>query len=226
MTLFFFLLMAYYITGERHHEWIGAGIFLLVVFHFILNWSWIRNLRKGTYNIYRIFQVTINTLLFLCIIGQMVSGIILARHVFSFLPITGGTSIARTLHHILAYWAFVLISIHIGQHWGMLLGMAQKATKTPIKQPHLLRAVAALIAGYGVYAFITRQFPQYMFNKIQFSFYDYDAPIFLFFLDYFAIMGLFVFIGHYATRLIRLKNTKKGFGLEAPNDEPSKRVET
>lgn len=222
MTIFMLLLMAYYITGEQFHEWLGAITFLLFAFHHVINWSWIRNLYKGTYNAFRIVQVIINALLFLCLIGQMISGIILSRYVFTFLPITGGTNIARSLHHVCAYWAFILISVHIGQHWGMMLGMARKFSKGSAPQPNILRTVAALIAGYGIYAFVTRQFPQYMFNKIQFSFFDYDAPIILFFLDYFTIMGLFVLIGHYATRLIRIKNTRKGLQPEAPNDEPSK----
>ena len=104
------------------------------------------------------------------------------------------------------------MSIHIGQHWGMMLAMMRKAAK---KAPPLterarpLRILAALIAIYGVYAFVTRQIPEYMFLQIQFSFFDYEQPAILFFLDYIAIMGLFVFIGHYCTRLIQSSVAKK-----------------
>lgn len=184
---------------------------LLIISHLILNWSWLRNLHRGKYNAFRVFQIIINLLLILCMVVQMVSGIIFSRYVFTFLPISGGYSYARTLHHIFAYWSFVLMSIHIGLHWGMIMAMTRKAVKVPPhnKRVHSLRVIAILTSAYGVYAFIFRQVPQYMFHRIQFSFFDYEQPAILFFLDYIAIMGLFVCIGHYCTRFIQRSTAKK-----------------
>lgn len=59
--------------------------------------------------------------------GSMVRGIILSRHVLSFLSINGGRSAARKLHMLSAYWGFVLMGIHLGFHWSMMLGMAENA---------------------------------------------------------------------------------------------------
>jgi hypothetical protein len=47
-------------------------------------------------------------------IGFMVSDIILSKHVFGFLSITGLTDFARTLHMTMAYWCFVLLPLHVG----------------------------------------------------------------------------------------------------------------
>ena len=55
-------------------------------------------------------------------------------------------------------------------------------------------AVAA-VSIYGIYAFIKRQFPDYMLRKTTFVFFDYSEPRIVFFLDYLAIMVLFMLFG-------------------------------
>ncbi|MCR5233726.1 MAG: hypothetical protein K6E53_07420, partial [Lachnospiraceae bacterium] len=42
-----------------------------------------------------------------------------------------------------------------------------------------------------------------LFLRTHFLFLDPSEPLILFFIDYLAIMGLFVFIGHYLARLLR-----------------------
>ena len=37
MTLLLMLLMAYELIGRNAHEWLGVGMFVLFVFHHILN---------------------------------------------------------------------------------------------------------------------------------------------------------------------------------------------
>ena len=61
----------------------------------------------------------------------------------------------------------------------------------------ILRILGAGIALYGVYAFLSRQIPTYMFLQSQFVFFNFEEPILFFFLDYCAVMGLFVWIAHY-----------------------------
>lgn len=67
----------------------------------------------------------------------------------------------------------------------------------------ILRIIAALIAGYGFYAFIKNQFLSYMFLTSSFIFFDYERPVLLFFTEYIAIMGLFVFLARYIQKTIQ-----------------------
>ena len=89
MTVLLFLLMAYLLVGETAHEWLGLAMFLLFILHHILNWRWYRSLFKGNYTPIRILQTLLNILLLASVIGLMVSGIILSREVFDFLPVSG-----------------------------------------------------------------------------------------------------------------------------------------
>ncbi len=82
-------LMGYQFWGEAAHEWAGAGMFVLFILHHILNRGWYKTFFKGKYSPARIFQLIINLLLSLNMIGQMISGIMLSRHVSKFVSIQG-----------------------------------------------------------------------------------------------------------------------------------------
>ncbi len=198
MTLCLLFLMPYELIGEAIHEWIGAGMFLLFIIHHILNRKWTGNLTKGRYTPLRIIQTILVILILICILGSMVSGIILSRHVFAFLEIRGLSAPARVIHMTCAYWGFVLMSLHLGIHWGMMMGMAGKIFPKPSKaRTWILRLAGIGIAGYGVYAFIKRDILSYLLMQVQYVFFSFEEPVIFFILDYMAAMGLFVFIGYY-----------------------------
>ena len=134
MTIALLLLMPYEMTGEAAHEWIGAGMFLLFIIHHILNRKWTGNLVKGRYTPMRAAQTVLVILILICMLGSMVSGIILSRHLFAFLDIRGLSSQARVIHMTCAYWGFVLMSLHLGIHWGIMTGMAGKLFKQPARK--------------------------------------------------------------------------------------------
>ena len=143
--------------------------------------------------------------------AQMYSGVLMFRYVFHFLPFNGGMSLVRRLHILGAYWGFLLMSLHLGLHWNMILGMFRKATgiKSKAKSRSMIALVIGLtIAGYGLWAFIGRDFPTYLFLKSEFVFWDYNEPKILFYIDYLALMGLCIFIAHYSTKFIRKFNKK------------------
>ena len=202
MTVLLLFLMARQITGDSAHEWLGAGMFILWIAHHILNRSWYSHLCKGKYTPVRILQTVTNFAVLLSMLGLMGSGIILSREVFAFLPISGGIALARPLHVFSAFWGFVLMALHLGLHWNMILGMVRKATGPAASKPLriLLRLVAVLIAGYGLYAFLKNQFLSYMFLTLSFVFFDFERPILFFFTEYIAILVLFIFLAHYASR--------------------------
>lgn len=202
MTVLLLFLMARQLTGDSAHEWLGAGMLILWIAHHILNRSWYSHLFKGKYTPIRILQTVTNFAVLLSMLGLMVSGIILSREVFAFLPVSGGIALARPLHVLSAFWGFVLMALHLGLHWNMILGIIRKAAGPVTSKPLriILRIAAVMIAGYGLYAFLKNQFLSYMFLTSSFVFFDYERPVLLFFTGYMAIMGLFIFLGHYVSK--------------------------
>ena len=204
MTAVLLLLMAYSLVGEAAHEWLGVGMGVLFIIHHILNNAWSRTVFKGRYTPYRVLQTTLVALVALAMLGSMGSGIVLSRYALGFLSITSGQALARTVHLLCAYWGFVFMSLHLGLHWSMMMTMAGRMFKKPsATRTYTARIAAFLIAGYGIWAFIKRDIGQYMFLKTQFVFFDFDEPLIYFLLDYIAVMGLGVFLGHYLAKAVR-----------------------
>ena len=212
MTLELLFLMGYQFWGDVAHARAGAALFLLFTLPHILNAGWYKSLFHGKATPFRVFQTIIDLLVFLPMIGLMVSGIMLSNHVFAFLNIHGGMSFARLLHMAASHWGFVLTSLHLGLHWSMFVGMAKKALK--LQQPSrvrsvLLPALGAGIAVYGLNVFIRRDLLTCMLVQTQFVFLDFGEFIPFFYLDYLAMMGTFIFAAHYVSRLLRKASGKK-----------------
>ncbi len=204
MTVMLLLLMTYELIGAAAHEWLGIGIFGLFVVHHILNRKWIRCVFKGKYALFRIWQTILVIGILLTMVGSMYSGVILSEHALSFLPIKGGWAFARSLHMVCAYWGFILMSLHLGLHWGMMVGMAKRFVKeAPIVGKYLFRVIALLAAGYGAYAFIQREIGRYMFLKNHFAFFNFEEPLVFFLVDYMAVMWCFVWISHYLSKVLK-----------------------
>lgn len=147
MTLGMLFLMGYQFWGDVAHEWAGAGMFVLFILHHALNGGWYKSLFRGKYSPARIFQLVIDLLVFLDMLGLMVSGVILSNHVCAFLPIQGGMSFARTLHMLASFWGFLLMALHLGLHWNVFLGMARNALA--FQKPSWRRTIVLNVPGRG-----------------------------------------------------------------------------
>ena len=206
MSLLLLLLMAYGLVGEAAHEWLGMGIFAMFILHHYLNRAWLRNLGKGRYSPMRIVQTLLAALIFLCMLFSMISGILLSRYLFVFLPKHGGYDLCVKLHILGAYWGLVLMSVHLGLHWSMMLSILGKRLKPSRLRATFFHAAGILIAFDGVQAFVRRSFGTYLLLQSHFVFFDYSEPTTLFLLDHLAVMGLFVWVGYWLAAF--LKRTK------------------
>lgn len=208
MTIALLLLEAYSLVGKKQHEYIGVTMSALFLLHHFLNRAWSRNIFRGKYTSFRVWQSILVLLILACMVSSMVSGIVLSKYVFRSLPVHGGKSVARTVHMLAGNWGFVLMGLHLGIHWNMIRRMAEK--KIPVKPPvkKVLRYIPAAIALYGVFAMVRRGIPGYLFMRTRFAFFDFEEPLVFFFLDYIAVMVLFVWIGDLTASRLKNKNKK------------------
>ena len=204
MTAALPVLMCYSIVGETAHEVIGTAMFCLFIAHHILNFGWIKTLFKGKYDLRRSVNTAVNALVFLCMIGLMYSGIVISKHVFTFVNI-GGAGFARTVHILSAYWGLVLMSVHLGMHVSQMAAGMRLNNKPMIWS---LRIICGVVGAVGIYEFIKLRFPDYLFGKVQFVFIDTSASALLTTLKYLSIMVLFAYVGYILQMLLKSKKTK------------------
>lgn len=204
MTVALLCLMSYSLIGELAHEIIGTVMLILFIVHHVLNRRWFGALTKGKYKAFRIFQTALVFLMIMSVLASAASGIILSKHLYTFLNINKGAWAARSIHMVCAYLNLILMSLHLGLHWNsMISAMSKKSWLKSGLGLWTFRLIGILIAAYGIYALKKRQIGQYLFLRTHFLFLDPTEPIIFFFFDYIAIMGLFVCCGHYIGKLLK-----------------------
>lgn len=161
MSIALFILMSFQFTGQKNHEIAGAVMLTLFFLHNFMNYKWYLTLGKGKYSKQRSLLVTANLLILLDMIALMISGIRMSRYVFSFLGFNMSMALARNLHMVSSYAAFLLIGFHLGLHFGMILRMFHKVFQIKKKnkiRTWILRGTAGIVSIYGAFVLLKRNF--------------------------------------------------------------------
>lgn len=212
MILLVLALMAYSVTGQEIHEWMGVGIFLLFLIHHGLNVSWFRALTKGRYTPLRILQTALVFLLFVSMMSQIVSGLAMSRYALPFLNVPISTSTARLLHLACGYWSFLLMGLHLGLHWSIFLGLGRKlrgGQPLPAWGRWGLRILAGAAAIWGAICLVQQNIADYLFLRTEFVFFDYEKLPLLALGELAGMLALWVLAGYFLRFLtIRFRHSK------------------
>ncbi|WP_204245008.1 DUF4405 domain-containing protein [Cloacibacillus sp. An23] len=211
MTAALYFCMAYMLVGEEAHEWAGSGLLLLFILHNVLNRRWYGALFAGRWTALRIFQTAVNLLCLVSMAAAAVSGAAMSRYIYDVPFLRDGASLARVVHMLAAYWGYCFMSLHLGLHWSMMIGMVKSsplAARAPRGTGAVMRLAGFAAACFGVSALLRQNLLAYMFLRSQFVFFDFERPLALFFLDYAGIMALWVWTAHYL-RALMLRSARK-----------------
>lgn len=140
---------------------------------------------------------------------MIISGILVSIDIFPIIPVFNDM-LYREIHVLSAYWGFILMAIHIGFSWGIIINAMRRMTGvagTNRTRTIILRLIAVLIVVYGVQASFERD----MFYKLTvynpFS-WDFETTALDLTIDYLAIMGIYIGGTHYALKFINQKKDK------------------
>lgn len=214
MVVLILLEFAYEFTGSTVHKLIGLSMLSLFIVHGAWNWRWFANLFKGKYGGLRVSSMAINVLLLIAVSLMLVSGVLNSDLLFSLLQIELEL-LPRELHTASAYWLLILMGVHLGMHWTLIMNQTRKfagvswaALPLPLRTASL-HAIAASLAIYGVVASFERE----VFSRLMayFSFGDRgaDDPILVLFLQYAAIVGLYGFLTYHALQLFKNRSQSR-----------------
>jgi len=199
MTVLLLLLMAYQVTGEVAHEWIGMGMTVLVIVHQILNRKWYGVLFKGKYNAYRSITTILNILLLASFALTAFCGMSMSSYAVPFLYGMAPVFFVRQMHLSMSHWAFVLMGLHLGMHIpAMTAGLKLKDRTKAI-----LACIFTCIGGIGLWLFLKNGMPDYLFFRVPFAFLDYEKAGWLVFLENLLMLSFWAFIGTQAALICR-----------------------
>ncbi len=204
MTVLLLCLMAYQVTGEALHEWIGIGMTVLVIIHQILNRKWYGAIFKGKYNSYRIATTVVNIALLLSFVLTAFCGMSMSSHAVPFLYGMTKVSFARRMHLSMSHWAFVLMGLHLGMHIPVMFARSQLTDKLKT----LISVALCVVTGIGLLLFIKNGMLDYLFFRVPFAFLDYEKAGILVFLENIIMLSSWVFIGTVVVVLCRKSQLK------------------
>jgi Domain of unknown function (DUF4405) len=130
LVIIFILLFSPFMTGLALHELLGIIFFLLVIPHLFFSWSWIRQsakrflTRTGWRNRFNYF---LNIVLFVLIIAEVVSGLVISQVVLPFFSVNTINDRAwRALHNGASTATVITVSLHIAVNWKRIVGYFRK----------------------------------------------------------------------------------------------------
>ena len=206
MTALLLFLMAYQVTGEMAHEWIGMGMTVLVIIHQILNRKWYGALFKGKYNPYRTVTTILNILLLLGIALTAFCGMSMSGYAVPFLYGMAPVSFVRRMHLSMSHWCFVLMGLHLGMHIPAMTAGVKLTDRTKM----ILACIFTCIGGAGLRLFLRNDMPDYLFFRVPFAFLDYEKAGWLVLLENLLMLSFWVLMGALAARICGKTPRKTG----------------
>ncbi len=198
MIVLLLCLMAYQVTGEALHEWIGMGMTLTVILHQILNRRWYASLFKGKYNTTRIVMTVVNVILIASFILTAFCGMSMSGYAVPFLYGMAPVSFVRRMHLSMSHWSFVMMGIHLGLHIRTLFTKAVNNKKASIA----LQIILTVPATCGLWLFVKSRMTEYLLFRTPFAMLDYDKAAGIVFLENILILFFWVIIGMQVMNLL------------------------
>lgn len=198
--------LAYDWLGNTRHEVAGTVMFALLIVHNTFNRRWYATVAVDRRHLRFFVDIGIIFVLASTMVVLLVTSLMISRTLFSFLPFSGGYS-TRQVHGLAAYWAVVIVSIHVGMRWSKIMGVTSRLlgfVERSAVRTAVLRMTAIAIAGYGIHSFIVLDLGSRLRAEITMNYWDFSQTTFGFFIHLSSIIGLFACATHYTMMVLNI----------------------
>jgi hypothetical protein len=113
--------LSYWWLGNTVHEVAGTAFFLLLITHNFFNRRWYGKARK-TGNARSTVNLIIVVLLALTMTVLLATSLLISNALSGIMP---GSFTARQLHGLAGYWAVVIVAMHLGLRWPLIMGLTR-----------------------------------------------------------------------------------------------------
>ncbi|WP_246678967.1 MULTISPECIES: DUF4405 domain-containing protein [unclassified Mesorhizobium] len=137
---------------------------------------------------------TATVLLLVSMLVLLVTSVLISNSLSSILSASGGFTV-RQIHVAASYWAVILVAIHLGLRWPMLMGVACGwfgITRPSNVRIWSLRLATALIAANGLLSSQAQALGTKLSMQMTLDWWNFEGSNAGFFLHWLAIAGLFI----------------------------------
>lgn len=200
---------AYWWLGNIVHEVAGTLMFLLLIAHNVFNRRWYGTLRR-TREPRGVINVGITFLLMTGMSALLVTSVLISNTLAPFMPPWGGFTV-RQIHTLAAYWVLVIVAIHLGLRWPLIMGVARSlfGISNPSRARTLvLRAAAAGIAGLGVWSSFVLGLGTRLSMQVTLDWWNFEESVAGFFIHCVAIAGLYMALTYYVASWVQRRQRR------------------
>lgn len=210
---------AYWWLGNVVHEVAGTVMFLLLIAHNVFNRRWWGGISKTRREPRSLFDVGATFALLGAMLALLVTSVLISNALSPFLPPWGGFTL-RQIHTLAAYWVLIIVAVHLGLRWPMLMGVARNlfGIRTPSALRTLaLRVVALAIALHGVWSCTVLGLGGKLSMQMTLDWWNFEESVAGFFAHCAAIGGLVMVVTYYGLKLVQ--RTQASTSRTTPADE-------
>jgi hypothetical protein len=134
-----------------------------------------------------------------------VTSVLISATLSGFMSAYGGFTV-RQIHTLAAYWALVIVSIHLGLRWPMIMGLARNLfgiSKASAVRTAALRAATILIAIHGIWSSFELGLGTKLAMQTTLDWWNFEESVSGFFVHCIAIAGLYMVLTYYAVKWLQ-----------------------
>ncbi len=213
--------LAYWWLGNVVHELVGTAMFLLVIIHNVFNRRWyatvsvMRRQARGWIN--AVFTLA----LLIAMLTLLVTSVLISHALSGVMsPYSGFT--VRQIHTFTAYWLLVLVSIHLGLRWPMIMGVARNLfglSKQSRARTLALQVIALLVAIHGVWSSFVLGIGTKLAMQMTLDWWNFEESVVGFFGHCLAISGLYIVMTYYAMKWMQRRNSRTSGAMVSRADQ-------
>lgn len=189
---------AYFWQGNASHEWAGIGMFVLLVVHNVFHRRWFAALAKGPRERRGTFNMALTCVLLVGMLALLGTSLVISETLFADLRLDDDFT-ARQIHAGIAYWLLIIVAIHLGLRWPLLMAVARKLfgiTQASAVRTAILRLIALGIAAQGVGSVLALNLRARLLFQMSLDWWNFEESVAGFFGHCLAVAGLCIFLTH------------------------------
>jgi len=191
---------SYHWLGNATHEVAGIGMFMLLVVHNLFHRRWYSTLstsgraRRGGFNL------ALTGVLLAGMLALLASSLVISETLFAGWRMDDDFT-ARQVHAGIAYWLLLIVAVHLGLRWPMLMAVGRTMfgiQGTHVLRSVILRSIAIAIAVQGLCSMVALNLHNRLLFRVSLDWWNFEESAVAFFGHCLAIVGLWVFATHHA----------------------------
>jgi hypothetical protein len=197
--------LSYWWLGNIAHELAGTTMFLLVVVHNVFNRRWYGTIPKARRKARGLFNIAVTFLLLVAMLVLLATSVFISNALSGIMSPYGGFTV-RQIHTLAAYWALVIVAVHIGLRWPMIIDLARKLSSISRPSPFrtwALRLIAVSIAIHGIWSSFELGLGTKLTMKVTLDWWNFEESVAGFFVHCVTIAGLYIFITYYTVKWLQ-----------------------